>query len=54
MSLQPTDLRYVPKETARVAKAAFPKGTLGLYLRDELAGLYSDELFADLYASCTC
>lgn len=51
MSLQPTDPRYVPKETARVAKAAFPKGTLGLYLRDELTGLYSDELFADLYPS---
>ena len=49
MSLKPTDARYVPEETARVAKAAFPKGNLAIFLRDELEGLYSDELFTDLY-----
>ena len=49
MSLKPSDARTVPEETARVAKAAFPKGNLALFLRDELEGLYSDELFTDLY-----
>ena len=49
MSLKETDVRYVPAETKRVAKAAFPNGSLALFLRDELEGLYSDELFADLY-----
>jgi len=49
MSLKPSDARYIPEETARVAKAAFPKGNLAIFLRDELEGLYSDALFADLY-----
>jgi transposase len=49
MSLKSTDARYVPAETARVAKAAFPKGSLAIMLRDELEGLYTDELFADVY-----
>ena len=49
MSLQPTDPRYVPAETVRIARAAFPKGNLAMSLRTELEGIYSDELFADLY-----
>jgi transposase len=49
MSLKLTDARYVPEETVRVAKAAFPKGSLAMFLRDELEGLYSDELFAEVY-----
>ena len=49
MSLKPTDPSYVPEETSRIAKAAFPKGSLAIFLRDEFEGLYSDELFADLY-----
>ncbi len=49
MSLQPTDPRYVPEETVRIAKAVFPKGNLAMSLRTELAGIYTDELFADLY-----
>ncbi len=49
MSLQPTDPRYVPAETVRIARAAFPKGNLAMSLRTELEGIYTDELFADLY-----
>ncbi len=49
MSLQPTDPRYVPEETVRIARAAFPKGNLAMSLRTELEGIYTDELFADLY-----
>jgi transposase len=49
MSLDPDPLGPVPEETARVARAAFPKGTLYLTLRDELGPLYEDGLFADLF-----
>ena len=49
MSLQPSNPLFVPEETARVAKAIYRKGNLALHLRDELTGIYRDELFADLY-----
>jgi transposase len=49
MSLQPTDPRHVPEETVRIARTAFPKGNLAMSLRTELEGIYTDELFADLY-----
>ena len=49
MSLQKSDPRIVPAETARIAKTVFPKGNLAIYLRDELDLVYSDELFTDLY-----
>ena len=35
MSLQPQVVYLVPEETARVARAAFPKGHPCLRLRDE-------------------
>lgn len=40
----------VPKQTALVAHAAFAKGNIYIWLRDELGQIYSDEDFADLYA----
>jgi transposase len=40
----------VPEETARVARAAFPKGNPYLRLRDELGTLYEDRTFAPLFA----
>ncbi len=49
MSLQQSNPLFVPEETARVAKAVHRKGNLAIHLRDELAGIYCDELFADLY-----
>ena len=39
----------IPEDTARAAKAAFPKGNSYLQLRDELGPVYSDTDFADLY-----
>jgi transposase len=39
----------VPDETARVARAAFPKGNPYLTLRDELETIYVDSSFADLF-----
>jgi len=49
MSLHPTPISPVPEETARVARAAFPKGNRYLEIRDVLGTIYTDELFADLY-----
>jgi transposase len=39
----------IPTETARVARAAFPKGTALMTLRDELGEIYADRVFADLF-----
>jgi transposase len=36
----------VPERTAVVARAAFPHGTLAMWVRDELPGLFTDEQFA--------
>ena len=49
MSLRPTPVGEIPTETARVAKAAFPKGTLVTRLRDEFAVLFEDADFRALY-----
>ena len=49
MSLQPQAVYLVPEETARVARAAFAKGTPYLSLRDELGLFYTDAQFADLF-----
>jgi transposase len=49
MSLKPQTIPPVPASTATVARAAFPKGTAVLRLRDELGTIYQDELFAALY-----
>ncbi len=49
MSMYPQELGTIPEETARVARAACPKGTLAMRLRDALGELYQDEQFAALY-----
>src|SRR6266542_6551638 len=54
MALKPVDLTSTPEETARVAKAAFPKGNIYLKLRDELGALYQDETFSHLFPSAGC
>ena len=45
MSMYPRELGTIPEETARVARAACPKGTLAMRLRDALGELYQDEQF---------
>jgi transposase len=47
--LRPEAIGPVPTETARVARAAFPKGNLYLRLGDELGPLFTDDQFTDLY-----
>src|SRR5262250_3335106 len=50
MSLHPHLIAPVPEETARVARAAFPKGHPYLTFREALGPLFQDEDFASLYA----
>jgi transposase len=45
MSLRPEPIGEIPAEPARVARAAFPKGTVVTRLRDEFSALYQDEDF---------
>jgi len=49
MSLRSTVVGPVPKETARVAHAAFPGGHRYAQLADALGALFTAELFAGLY-----
>ncbi|QIK10943.1 IS1182 family transposase [Streptomyces sp. ID38640] len=49
MSMQPKEPVVIPAETVRVARAAFPKGSLATRVRDELGLLFRDEEFADLF-----
>ena len=49
MSLNPRPIQPVPAETARVARAAFPKGKVYLKLRDQLGPLFSAAAFAALF-----
>jgi transposase len=50
MSLHPRPVFEVPEETARVARAAFPKGNIYLRLRDRLGVFFEDEQFAPLFS----
>jgi transposase len=52
MSLRPQPLEPVPEDTARVARAAFPKGNPYLTLRDQLGTIFQDEDFIALFPMC--
>ena len=49
MCLHPRSVDPVPEETARVARAAFPKGTVYMTMKDTLGELFEDEDFAHLF-----
>jgi transposase len=49
MSLHSEDPTAPPEETRRVARAAFPKGTLCLDIADALGPIYRDSQFAGLF-----
>ncbi len=51
MSLYPQPIAPIPDQTARVARAAFPKGNVLIKMRDELGAIYKDEAFAHLFPS---
>jgi len=50
MSIKPRPTQEVPEETKRVAQAAFPKGNIYMWMRDELGELYADEQFVELFS----
>jgi transposase len=47
--LRPMPIEPIPPETARVARAAFPKGNRYLRVADELDSLFTDEVFLALF-----
>ena len=49
MCLHPSPVDPVPEETARVARAAFPKGNTYLRMHEELGAVFEDEVFAALF-----
>ena len=49
MSLHPEKIGAIPEETARIAKACFPKGNRYIRLRDTLGTIFDDSVFADLF-----
>ncbi len=49
MSLKSQAISPVPAETARIARAAYPKGNVYMQMRDVLGSIYTDEDFADLF-----
>src|SRR5260221_4340131 len=49
MSLKPQAVCPVPQETARVARAAYPKGNVYMQMRDVLGSIYTDEDVAGLF-----
>ncbi|WP_425365358.1 transposase [Gloeothece verrucosa] len=50
MSLHPEPISPVPSQTAKVARAAFPKGNIYLQIRDTLGSIYLDEDFDHLFS----
>ena len=49
MSLHAQHAFLIPAETERIARAAFPKGTLCLHITDALGTMFQDEQFAALF-----
>ncbi|PNG16265.1 IS1182 family transposase [Streptomyces cahuitamycinicus] len=49
MSLRGVDLAEIPEETARVARAVFPKGCLAMRVRDVLGPVFADADFEELF-----
>lgn len=49
MSMKPGRIDEVPEETSRIAHRVFSKGTLAMFLRDEFDGIYTDEIFVNLF-----
>jgi len=51
MSLHPQTQYVVPEETAKVAKAIFPKGNLCITMADYLSSFLCDQDFSTLFPS---
>lgn len=51
MSLRPSPATAVPEETAKVVRAAFPRGCLLMNVRDSLGSVFDDSRFARLFST---
>ena len=51
MTLQPQNEFSIPEETARIARAVYPKGNTFMKMRDALGTIYQDQSFAHLFPS---
>ncbi|MEV7236744.1 hypothetical protein AB0N06_23030 [Streptomyces sp. NPDC051020] len=51
VSMRPVGLPEIPEQTAAVARAAFPRGSLAIRLRDRLAEVFADEPFAGAFGA---
>lgn len=49
--MQPKALPPVPEQTAKIARKAFPKGSLPIRVRDRLAEVFADEPFAEAFGT---
>src|SRR5216683_3031120 len=49
MTLHSPNEFSIPEETARVARAAYPKGNIYMKMRDALGPIYQDESFAHVF-----
>lgn len=49
MTLHPQHEFSIPEETARVARAVYPKGNLSMKMRDALGTISQDESFAHVF-----
>jgi len=49
MCLLPQTSFVIPEQTQRVARAAFPNGSLCIRIADELGSIFRDEQFAELF-----
>jgi transposase len=49
VSRRPRPVPQIPEQTVVVARAAFPKGSLAISVRDELAAVFTDEQFAGAF-----
>ncbi|NDJ75770.1 MAG: transposase [Chloroflexi bacterium] len=50
MSLKPEPITPIPEETIRIAQAAFPKGNMFMWMRDELGTMFTDDQLTDLFS----
>ena len=52
MTMHPQAIYLIPAETERVARAAFPKGSLIMRICDEMGMLMTDRELAHLFPAC--
>ncbi|MEJ8632479.1 transposase [Streptomyces sp. MS2.AVA.5] len=52
VSMRPVGLLEIPERTVVVARAAFPKGSLAIRVRDRLAEVFVDEPFVAAFGVC--